>query len=167
MKDENEVDEQRLDAVRRTIEGEGRRWSMHEPCFYRRRLPFVSLSRINWKSSISPRLKPPQLFLWFKVAIDQRTFPRGRLRKPETSSLRAAASASCPLPARSAFFLSMESRNFNQLGRLNLRAPNSRPYFHVRNRCSFFFFFLLCLETKEKWIKDLRWRVIDEYVMGY
>lgn len=67
-------------------------------------VPFASLSRINWKSSISPRLEPPrstgppQLSLWFKVAIDQRTFPRGGLRKPETSSLRRGIrfpSASC------------------------------------------------------------------------
>lgn len=100
----------------------------------RRRVPLVSLSRINWKSSISPRLKPPrspQLFLWFKVAIDQRTFPRGRLRKPETLSLRHPVSVRF-LPALLSFSRG-RTRNFNQLGRLNLRAPNSGPYFHARN----------------------------------
>ena len=81
------------------------------------------LSRINWKSSISPRLeaarstRSPQLSLWFKVAIDQRTFPRGRLRKPETSSVRAR---------RGIRFLSASSCRF---GLLSFSPPGNRAPF--------------------------------------
>lgn len=81
------------------------------------------LSRINWKSSISPRLeaarstRSPQLSLWFKVAIDQRTFPRGRLRKPETSSVRVR---------RGIRFLSASSCRF---GLLSFCPPGNRSPF--------------------------------------
>lgn len=59
---------------------------------YRAGFPPNQLSRINWKSSISPSFRGAAfrgiatawLSLWFKVAIDQRLLPRGSPRKPET-----------------------------------------------------------------------------------
>ena len=110
----NEVEKDKL-AKKRAREGErGRNRAISTD---------GGLSRINWKSSISPRLeaarstRSPQLSLWFKVAIDQRTFPRGRLRKPETSSVRVR---------RGIRFLSASSCRF---GLLSFSPPGNRAPF--------------------------------------
>lgn len=80
--------------------------------FLQAAVPFTSLSRINWKSSISTRLEPAafhgiaaRLSLWFKVAIDQRTFPRGGLRKPENFVAPRRGIRFLSASRRSAFFL--------------------------------------------------------------
>lgn len=83
---------------------------------YRAGFPPSQLSRINWKSSISPSFRGAAfrgiaaawLSLWFKVAIDQRLLPRGSPRKPETWPHAAFRSPSAS--SRSAAFFATRKK---------------------------------------------------------
>lgn len=79
------------------------------------------LSRINWKSSISPSFRgaafrgiaAARLSLWFKVAIDQRLLPRGSPRKPETWPHAAFRSPSASFHS-AAFFVTRKKVRRNR-----------------------------------------------------